>query len=125
MSESRPENRFKGSTIFQPYFDKKNSFFLSKNVVDMSFGCILLIRTDLNLLIDTKYTVQDDKAVKTSSKSSFDVTICFSVAYIHDDNAIKKSDHSHYLFLYPPSNLSRYAKNFCQDFLPLQLWKYT
>ena len=42
-SESRSENRFKGSTIFQPYFDKKNSFILSKNVVDMSFGCILLI----------------------------------------------------------------------------------
>ena len=85
MSESRPENRFKGSTIFQPYFNKKNSFFLSTNVVDMSFGVILLIRTDLDPSISTRYTVQDDKAVKYSSKLSFDVTICFSVAYIHDD----------------------------------------
>ena len=107
MSESRPENRFKGSTIFQPYFDKKNSFFLSKNVVDMSFGCILLIRTDLDPLIDTRYTVQDNKAVKTSSKSSFDVTICFSVAYIHNDKAIEKLDH------HPEQPFK-----ICQKFLP-------
>ena len=61
----------------------------------------------------------------TASTSLFDVTICFSVAYIHDENAIKKSDHSHFLFLDPLSNLSKYAKNFRQYFLPLQLWKYT
>ena len=91
----------------------------------MSFGGILLIRTDLDPSISTRYTVQDDKAVKYSSKLSFDVTISFSVAYIHDDKAIKKLNHSHFLFLYPLSNLSRYAKNFRQDFLPLPLWKYT
>ena len=51
----------------------------------MSFGCIILIRTDLHPSIGTIYTVQDDKAAKTESKLSFDVTICFSVAYIHDD----------------------------------------
>ena len=91
----------------------------------MSFGCIIPIRTDLHPSIGTIYTVQDDKAAKTESKLSFDVTISFSVAYIHNDKAIKKLNHSHFLFLYPLSNLSGYAKNFRQDFLPLPLWKYT
>ena len=80
---------------------------------------------DLDPSISTRYTVQDDKAVKYSSKLSFDVTISFSVAYIHNDKAIKKLNHSHFLFSYPLSSLSRYAKNFRQDFLPLPLWKYT
>ena len=51
----------------------------------MSFGVIILKTKDLHPSIGTIYTVQDDKAAKTESKLSFDVTICFSVAYIHDD----------------------------------------
>ena len=74
-----------GQPFFNRNFDFKSCFFLSTNVLEMSFGCIILIRTDLHPSIGTICTVQDDRAAKTETKLSSDVTICFSVAYIHDD----------------------------------------
>ena len=73
QSESSQKAVQKTSLKGQPFSNliliKKNSFFPSKNIVDMSFGCILLIRTDLDPLIDTRYTVQDNKAVKNPIKN--------------------------------------------------------